>query len=140
MDISNKARIVVLYASTYNMINEKQEQVKGCSVKYLFWGEDGEKLYEQSEWDINKPVGVQTAKCSMDYELRTKMPFAPALYEGTFEMTVGGDGKPVMKLRDVAFISTIRIEPNVVSGLSVPGMVSKEVQDDVMKNFKKTAK
>ena len=44
MDISNKAKIVILYASTFNMLNEKQEQIKGCSVKYLFWGEDGEKL------------------------------------------------------------------------------------------------
>lgn len=126
MEIMNKAKIVVLYASTYNMLNEKQEQLKGCTVHYLFWGEDGEKLLEQSEWDINKPVGVQRAKCSMDFDLRTKMPLAPALYEGTFEMSVGGDGKPVLKLQDVAFISCLDIKPRVVDGLVVPGMIQPE--------------
>lgn len=128
--ITNKAKIVVLFASNYNMLNEKQEQIKGCSVRYLFWGEEGEKLLEQSEWDINKPVGIQVAKCSMDFDLRTKMPIAPALYEGTFEMVVGGDGKPVLKLRDVAYISNISIKPKVVNGLMVPGMVMPEEKEN----------
>lgn len=127
--ISSKAKILVLYASTYNMLNEKQEQLKGCTVHYLFWGEEGEKLLEQSEWDINKPVGVQRAKCSMDFDLRTKMPIAPALYEGEFEMVVGGDGKPVLKLRDVAYISNVSIKPRVVNGLVVPGMIQPEKED-----------
>jgi len=126
MDIGNKAKILVLYASTYNMLNERQEQVKGCTVHYLFWGQDGEKLLEQSEWDINKPVGVQRAKCSMDFDLRAKLPIAPALYEGEFAMTVGGDGKPVLKLVDVAYVSNIRITPHVVPGLAVPGMIQPE--------------
>lgn len=124
--ITSKAKIVIFFANTYNMLNERQEQMKGCTVHYMFWGEDGEKLMEQSEWDVNKPVGVQRAKCSVDFDLRTKMPIAPALYEGDFIMTVGGDGKPVLKLTDVSYISNIRIQPKVVNGIVVPGMKQPE--------------
>lgn len=106
------------------MLNERQEQMKGCTVHYMFWGEDGERLVEQSEWDISKPVGIQRAKCSIDYDLRVKIPIAPALYEGDFMMAVGGDGKPVLKLLDVAYVSNISIQPKVIPGIMVPGMVT----------------
>lgn len=119
-----RAKIVVLFANTYNMLNEKQEQMKGCTVHYLFWGENGERIAHQSEWDVTKPVGVQRAKCSIDYDLRTKLPIAPALYEGEFEMTVGSDGKPVLRLRDIAYISNLEIKQHYVGGIQVPGMVT----------------
>ncbi len=128
--ITSKAKIVILYAATYSMLNEKQENMKGCTVHYMFWGENGEKIAHQSEWDVNKAVGIQRAKCSVDYDLRVKMPIAPALYEGSFEMTVGGDGKPVLRLRDVAYISNLEIKEKPVSGLVVPGMVEPAKPED----------
>lgn len=120
---ATKAKILILFANTYNMLNERQEQMKGCTVHYLFWGEYGEKVGHQSEWDVSKPVGIQRAKCSIDYDLRAKIPIAPALYEGEFEMTVGSDGKPVLRLKDVAYISNLKIEQRYVPGLQIPGMV-----------------
>lgn len=122
--ITSRAKIVIFFANTYDMLNERQEQMKGCTVHYMFWGEDGERLVEQSEWDISKPVGIQRAKCSIDYDLRVKIPIAPALYEGDFMMAVGGDGKPVLKLLDVAYVSNISIQPKVIPGIMVPGMVT----------------
>lgn len=124
MELKSKAKIVILFAKTYDMLDEKQQQKKGCTVHYLFWGANGEELAEQSEWNIEKPVGVQRAKCSIDYDLRAKVPIAPALYEGDFVMTVGSDGKPVSRLVDVAYISNVDIKPRVVNGLVVPGMVT----------------
>lgn len=127
MDIQgmrSKAKILILFANAYDMLDERKSQVTGCSVRYLFWGENGERLLEQSEWNPDKPVGIQPAKCSIDYDLRVKIPIAPALYEGDFEMTVGGDGKPVLRLRDVAFISNVDFKARVVPGLVVPGMVT----------------
>lgn len=142
MDISltNKAKILILFANAYNMLDEQKRPLSGCTVHYLFWGENGEKLLAQSEWNPANPVGIQRAKCSIDESFRVKIPIAPALYEGTFDMTVGGDGKPVIKLRDVAFISNVEFKAKQVPGLVVPGMVEPEaVAADVSKPDSKTA-
>lgn len=132
MEMTAKAKILVLFANSYDMLTDDKKQMTGCSIHYMFWGENGEVLLEQSEWDASKPVGIQRAKCSIDAALRSKVPIAPALYEGEFYMTVGGDGKPVMKLKDIAFISCVRIKPHVINGLAVPGMVSPEVLASVL--------
>ncbi|MCM1305422.1 MAG: hypothetical protein NC306_15155 [Butyrivibrio sp.] len=125
-EMTTKAKILVLFANAYDMLTEDKKQMTGCSIHYMFWGENGEALMEQSEWNVAKPVGVQRAKCSIDASLRTKVPIAPALYEGEFYMAVGGDGKPVMKLKDISFISCIRVVPHVIPGLVVPGMVAQQ--------------
>lgn len=127
MDISGittKAKIVILFANSYNMVTEQGQAMQGTSVHYLFWGEDGEKLVEDNQWDVSKPVGVQRSKASIDSSLRVKIPVAPALYEGTFELATGGDGKPVLRLRDVAFVDLIRITQHHLPGFVVPGMIS----------------
>ena len=41
-------------------------------------------------------------------------------------MTVGSDGKPVNRLRDVAFISHLEIKPKVLPGFVVQGMIQPE--------------
>ena len=122
-ELTQQATILVLFANAYEMLDEQKRPLSGCSVRYLFWGENGEALYPQSEWDPNKPVGIQTAKVSMDKELRIKMPIAPALYKGSFKQVVGGDGKPVLKLVDVAYMSNVDFSANVIPGMHVPGMV-----------------
>lgn len=127
LEMTTKANILVLFANAYDMLTDDKKQMTGCSIHYMFWGEKGEALLEQSEWDVSKPVGIQRAKCSIDAALRTKVPIAPALYEGEFYMTVGGDGKPVMKLRNISFICPVRITPHMIEGLVVPGMVGPDV-------------
>lgn len=137
MDISGittKAKILVLFANTYNMLDEQKQPLQGCSVHYLFWGESGEKLLEETEWDVSKPVGVQRSKASLDMSLRVKIPVAPALYEGTFELATGGDGKPVLRLRDVAFLDLVRINQHHLPGFSVPGMIVSQEPEPVTSN------
>lgn len=119
---TNKAKILVLFANCYDMVADGK-QVAGCSVHYLFWGEQGEALLEQSEYDVSKPVGVQRAKVSMDSAMRVRVPIAPAIYEGTFETRVGGDGKPVLRLIDIAYYSNVEFKERIVPGLVVPGMI-----------------
>ena len=121
--IETKAKIVILFANTYDMLDERGSARTGCSIRYLFWGESGEKLLEESQWDVTQPVGIQCSKASIDASLRVKIHIAPALYEGTFFLATGSDGKPVLKLQDVAYVSNIRITPKVIEGIVVPGMV-----------------
>ncbi|MCM1113836.1 MAG: hypothetical protein NC399_11345 [Muribaculum sp.] len=128
MELTNKAKIVVLFANAYDMQDDRGRSMTGCSVHYLFWGEDGEALISKSEFNPAKPVGYQRAKCSMDYDLREKLVVAPALYEGTFVTVTGGDGKPVLKLKDVAFISHLDFVPRIIPGFVVPGMVDPAIQ------------
>ncbi len=124
--LTNKAKIVILFANQYDMKDEAGNKLSGCSVHYMFWGEDGEVLASEAQFDPTQPVGVQRAKCSVDSVLRNKIVVAPGLYEGTFEMTVGSDGKPVNRLRDVAFISHLEIKPKVIPGFVVQGMIQPE--------------
>ena len=86
--LTNKAKIVILFANQYDMKDEAGNKLAGCSVHYMFWGEDGEVLASEAQFDPTQPVGVQRAKCSVDSVLRNKIVVAPGLYEGTFEMTV----------------------------------------------------
>lgn len=127
-ELTSKAKILVLFANAYDMTDDKGRAMSGCTVHYLFWGESGEKMLGQSEWDPTKPVGVQRAKCSMDKSLRQKMPIAPAIYEGTFSMTVGGDGKPVLKLVDIAYVANVEMKEKVLPGLVIPGMVNNPME------------
>lgn len=138
--LTSKAKIVILFANQYDMKDESGNKLVGCSVHYLFWGEDGEAVASEAEFDPTKPVGVQRAKCSVESVLRNKIVVAPGLYEGTFEMTTGSDGKPVNRLRDVAFISHLEIKPKVLSGFYVQGMIPPEAPAPEVKEPGKAAK
>ena len=133
VSLTSKAKIVILFANQYDMKDEDGNKLAGCSVHYMFWGENGEVL-------ASKPVGIQRAKCSVDSVLRNKIVVAPGLYEGTFEMTVGSDGKPVNRLRDVAFISHLEIKPKVLPGFIVQGMIQPEAPAPEAKEPGKAAK
>lgn len=133
--MTSKSNILILFANSYDMLNEKQQQMTGCSIHYLFYGEAGETLLEQSEWDVSKPVGIQRAKCSADSSVRAKISIAPAIYEGTFEMRVGGDGKPVLRLVDVAYICNVDFKPRFVPGLVVTGMKQLNESDPMYKAY-----
>ncbi len=128
--IMTKAKILVLFANAYSMLNERQEKLEGCIVHYMFWGEEGEKMISCREDDVNKPIGIQRAKCSMDISSRIKLAVAPAIYEGSFELTTGGDGKPVLKLVDAAYVCNVEMRERYVPGFIIPGMVVREEPKD----------
>lgn len=128
MEFSNKTDILVLFANAYDLKDDSGKQVQGCSVHYLFWGDKGSAFAHQSETDNSKPVGYQRAKVSLPFEARAKLAIAPAIYEGTFSMTVGSDGKPVMKLVDVAYKCNVEFQEKAVPGLYVPGMLEPDAK------------
>lgn len=115
--MENKAIILVMSVAPYDMVSEKtSERVSGCSIQYFFIGERGEAL--KSVEDLTGGmVGYQRAKTSLPLEKREKMCVAPALYEGTFGMKVGSDGKPVMALNDVELIAPVDFELMVKSAM-----------------------
>jgi len=51
-------------------------------------------------------------------------------------MTVGSDGKPVNRLRDVAFISHLEIKPKVIPGFIVQGMIQSETAPEARESGK----
>jgi hypothetical protein len=129
MEFTNKADILIFYANAMDSKTADGSEIHGCSVHYFFWGENGTALVGQSEPDVTKPVGLQRGKSWVDYSLREKIRIAPAIYEGTFAMSVGSDGKAVLKLVDVAYKSNVKMEAYTVDGLHVPGMVEGNVSD-----------
>ena len=42
--LTSKAKIMILFANQYDMKDDSGNKVTGCSVHYLFWGENGEVL------------------------------------------------------------------------------------------------
>ncbi len=129
MDFTNKADILIFYANAIDSTGEDGSSINGCSVHYLFWGEDGVALVGQSEPDVTKPVGMMRGKSWVDYALRNKIRIAPAIYEGTFTMTVGSDGKPALKLIDVAYKSNVEMKAYKLPGLVIPGMIEEPAEE-----------
>lgn len=94
--MENSAKIVVMFVNQYDV-----DGSKGCSVNYYFVGEDGQVAYDTTP---SGPIGQQSAKVALSYDMRSKFPGVPGIYEGKFNMVVGSDRKPVLKLCDVDFI------------------------------------
>lgn len=122
MDIglSSKCDILVFFANAIDTTGEDGSKIRGCTIHYVFLNT---VMAVQSEYDITKPVGMQRGKSWLDYEMRNKVLIAPAIYEGTFEMGVGSDGKPTLKLVDIAYKANVRFVPYSLPGLDLPGMV-----------------
>ena len=140
VSLTSKAKIVILFANQYDMKDEDGNKLAGCSVHYMFWGENGEVLASEAEFDPTKPVGIQRAKCSVDSVLRNKIVVAPGLYEGTFEMTVGSDGKPVNRLLYVAFLPPLETKPKPLPGFILQRMFQPEAPAPEAKAPGKAAK
>lgn len=121
----SKTDIMIFYANAFDSRGEDGTAINGCTVHYMFWGENGTALVGQSEPDVTKPVGMQRGKSWVDYSIRNKIRIAPAIYEGTFKMDVDSKGKPVLKLVDVAYKSNVRMQAYKLDGLVVPGMLEE---------------
>ena len=98
-----KTRILVNYMSSYDMKTEDGERRQGCSVQYLFYGENGEML-ECNPVVPGEAAGCRAAKDSIDITCASKFAFVPGIYDAEFKMRVGSDGKPVNRLVDVLYV------------------------------------
>lgn len=105
--MNSKAKILLMYANEYSLQDENGRQVSGCTINYFFYGEHGEAMKPQE--GANGAIGYQRAKCSLPQEVRFSVIKAPALYEADFEMSIGSDGKPVMKVVGLQYLSDVSI-------------------------------
>lgn len=96
--------IIVLYAGQYDMVDKATGQrSSGTSISYYF----NTDLEQLDNTDGTK--GMRPAKGSSDFNLMSKIPKAPGLYHARMKMKVGGDGKPVLSIEDLDYITDVRI-------------------------------
>lgn len=94
-------KILVTLVSPYS-IQEGKSVSSGITVNYFFWGENGETMRSMNDLSGGS-VGSNRAKVSLENtpQMRDKFSFVPGVYTGKMAMTVGSDGKPVLKLVDI---------------------------------------
>lgn len=104
----DKFKILLMYSGEINIEATKdRDGVHGLSVEYYFYGSNGEML--QPRISVDGISGTRRGKVFMSPELVNKVSYIPGIYDGTFEMTVGSDGKPVLKLVDIDFVGKAAI-------------------------------
>ncbi len=109
MEEGMRSKILVMYAGDYDMKDDDGKVLKGCVLQYYFWGENGERLRAVNNGSTGT-VGYQRAKCSIDFDKRAKISSVPAVYDASFIMTVGSDGKPVLKVNDIDYVGDVLIQ------------------------------
>lgn len=105
----SRMNVVIMFANPYEMKDEETKEVRtGLTVEYYIYGDKGEGLKPVAVAD-NGAAGIRRSKCSMDASMRNKLMFVPGIYDGEFEMTVGSDGKPTLKLVDIDYVGKCNI-------------------------------
>jgi hypothetical protein len=99
-------RILLMYANEYDMKTDNGDLVKGCTINYFFSGQNCEML--KTQYASGGSIGYQRAKCSLDYEKREKIYAVPGIYDAQFMLTVGSDGKPVLKAVDLDYVGEVK--------------------------------
>jgi hypothetical protein len=56
-------------------------------------------------------VGQRPAKGNLDPELFGKIKKAPAIYEAEFDMRIGSDGKPVLRIMNLDYLEDVCLVP-----------------------------
>lgn len=123
----DKQRILLMYANEYDMVSPQTgELVKGCTINYFFSGQNCEML--KTQYASGGSVGYQRAKCSIDYDKREKIYAVPAIYDAQFMLTVGSDGKPVLKAVDLDYVGEVKFSmtPDASWGKDEPKEKAKQ--------------
>ena len=102
--MNTKTQIILLYAAQYQ-IEDARGFNRGVTCNYYF------NTDLKTEDNANGSKGTRPAKGSIDYALWDKIVTAPAIYDASFEMTVGSDGKPVLKIVDLDYVTDAKILP-----------------------------
>lgn len=101
-----KKQIILLYAGQYQIVDEKTGEItQGVTCMYYF------NTDLQAEDNKNGTKGTRPAKGNLAFDLMGKVVKAPALYDATFEMSIGSDMKPVLKIVDLDYIDVVKIVP-----------------------------
>lgn len=108
--MDNKMKILLMYSGVYDIAAENgHDAVSGISCEYFFYGEQGEMV--KSKISADGISGMRRGKASLNTDILGKITYVPGIYEGSFEMSIGSNGKPVLKLVDVDFLSKVSITP-----------------------------
>lgn len=99
-----KQNIIVLAVNPYSM-NNNGSVVEGVSVSYLTT--DSLEPVRNGE-----SLGSRPAKANLPYAWKDLFPSAPALYEAEMLLQVGSDGKPVMKITHIDYVSNLSLSAN----------------------------
>lgn len=100
----NKFRFFLFYSGLVDIkAREGHDAVEGVSMEFLFYGEHGEQV--EPVVSADGISGTRRGKSFLKADKVHKVSYVPGIYDGTFEMTVGSDGKPVLKLTDVDFVA-----------------------------------
>ena len=95
---------ILLYAGQSQNTDETTGEIKqGVTCNFYF------NTDLRAEDNKNGSKGTRPAKGSIDFQLMKKIKSAPALYNAKFEMSIGSDGKPVLKILDLDYVSDIFI-------------------------------
>jgi hypothetical protein len=99
----DKFKVLLMYSGMINMeATKERNEVHGLSVEYYFFGNNGEMV--QPKISADGVSGTRRGKVFMTPDMQNKISFIPGIYDGTFEMSIGSDGKPVLKLVDIDFV------------------------------------
>lgn len=100
-----KQPIILLYASQYRIQDEKTGEIKeGITANYYF------NTRLEVVGNANGSVGTRPAKGSIPIDCFRKIVKAPAIYDAEFIMNIGSDGKPVLAISDLDFLSEVEIK------------------------------
>ena len=98
--------IILLYAGQYQILDEKTGELnQGVTCNYYF------NTNLTAEDNANGTKGTRPAKGTLDFLLMSKIVKAPALYRARFQMSIGSDMKPVLKIIDLDYMEHQKIVP-----------------------------
>ena len=100
----NKFRIFLFYFGLVDIkASEGRDGIEGVSMEFLFYGEHGEQV--EPTVSADGISGTRRGKSFLSADKVHKVSYVPGIYDGTFEMSIGSDGMPVLKLVDVDFVA-----------------------------------
>lgn len=104
-----KQEIILLYAGQYSMADEKTGEInRGTTVNYYF--DIGlSALGKDRDGQGNVVVGQRPAKSTCDFDIMEKIKEAPALYQADFEMKIGSNMKPELKIVGLEYIGEVKM-------------------------------
>lgn len=104
----NNIKVLIMFSSLLDIpAREGRDALSGVSVEYYFFGENGELVTPKVSADGTS--GTRRGKVFMDPSVANKINYVPGIYDGTFEMIVGTDGKPVLKMVDIDYVGKVSI-------------------------------
>lgn len=96
--------IILLYAGQYQIVDEKTGTIsEGVTCNYYF------NTDFSSSDNTNGTKGSRPAKGTLDFALFNKIVKAPALYNADFDMSIGSDMKPILKIKDLTYVDDVNI-------------------------------